>query len=175
MPPRRPDATRCACNRWRRQSKATPRGCGENSRVTLRSDYVKRRARRARKEIKHDGELRMRLATGRIVCVSALVCSVMFTVRAQEKTAPASKPDPRVGLKAGLRDAGEAARNLERIASLGKPEGFFDPKAPAGGQIPPERDPNLPPLPPPDPTLPPDPKIMGILAFANSDLAFSGT
>src|SRR5207248_11679810 len=80
-----------------------------------------------------------------------------------------------VGLKAGLRDAGEAARNLERIASLGKPEGFFDPKAPAGGQIPPERDPNLPPLPPPDPTLPPDPKIMGILAFANSDLAFSGT
>ena len=28
--------------------------------------------------------------------------------------------DPRIGLKAGIHDAGEAAKNLERIASLGK-------------------------------------------------------
>jgi len=27
--------------------------------------------------------------------------------------------DPRIGLKAGIHDAGEAAKNLERIASLG--------------------------------------------------------
>ena len=48
--------------------------------------------------------------------------------------------DPRVGLKAGLHDAGEAAKNMERLASTPKPEGFFDPKAPGGPAIPPERD-----------------------------------
>ena len=64
-----------------------------------------------------------------------------------------SKPDPRVGLKPGLRDAGEAAKGMEKIASLFKPEGFFDPKVPAGTATPPERDPSLPPL---DPEAPPD-------------------
>jgi hypothetical protein len=43
-----------------------------------------------------------------------------------------TKVDPRVGLKAGLRDAGEAARGMEKIASLFKPDGFFDPKLPGG-------------------------------------------
>ena len=38
-------------------------------------------------------------------------------------------------LKAGLRDAGQAARNLELVASVTKPEGFFDPKAPGGTGI----------------------------------------
>jgi hypothetical protein len=59
-----------------------------------------------------------------------------------QAAAPASKApstDPRVGLKPGLRDAGEAASNLKRIASLPKPKGFFDPKAPAGDPTPPER------------------------------------
>src|ERR1700694_3215459 len=83
-----------------------------------------------------------------------------------------TKVDPRVGLKAGLRDAGEAARGMEKIASLFKPDGFFDPKLPGGTATPPERDPNLPPL---DPDAPPDPKFANMLAFANSDLAFSGT
>ena len=32
--------------------------------------------------------------------------------------------DPRVGLKGGLYDAGEAASGLERVASLPKPPGF---------------------------------------------------
>lgn len=41
-------------------------------------------------------------------------------------------PDPRVNLKAGFYDAGEAALNMERVASLPKPEGFFDPKNPQG-------------------------------------------
>ncbi len=50
----------------------------------------------------------------------------------------AQQPDPRVGLKPGLRDAGQAARNMELVASLPKPEGFFDPKAPAGEATPPE-------------------------------------
>jgi hypothetical protein len=48
--------------------------------------------------------------------------------------------DPRVGLKPGFRDAGEAARNLELVASLPKADGFFDPKAPAGTPTAPERE-----------------------------------
>ena len=65
----------------------------------------------------------------------SLACFVLG--HAQERSAS----DPRVGLKAGLRDAGEAARNMERIASLPKPDGFFDPKAPAGTPVPPEPPP----------------------------------
>jgi uncharacterized protein (DUF305 family) len=41
-------------------------------------------------------------------------------------------PDPRVGLAAGFRDAGEAALNMQVIASLPKPPGFFDPDRPSG-------------------------------------------
>ena len=48
----------------------------------------------------------------------------------------AQSKDPRVGLKPGLRDAGEAAKGMEKIASLFKPEGFFDPKVPAGTRDP---------------------------------------
>jgi len=40
--------------------------------------------------------------------------------------------DPRVGLEAGFRDAGEAILNLELVAALPKPRGFFDPENPAG-------------------------------------------
>ncbi len=45
--------------------------------------------------------------------------------------------DPRAGLAAGLHDAGQAIRNLELLASLPKPPGFFDPANPAG--LPPKR------------------------------------
>src|SRR5213593_2626197 len=83
----------------------------------------------------------------------------------------AQSKDPRVGLKPGLRDAGEAAKGMEKIASLFKPDGFFDPKTPAGTATPPERDPSLPPL---DPDAPADPRFANMLSFANSDLAFSG-
>ncbi|MBI73711.1 MAG: DUF305 domain-containing protein [Gammaproteobacteria bacterium] len=38
--------------------------------------------------------------------------------------------DPRAGLKAGVYDAGEAILNMELVASLKKPTGFFDPKNP---------------------------------------------
>ena len=51
-------------------------------------------------------------------------------------------PDPRVHLKAGFRDAGEAILNLERVAVLSKPAGFFDPRAPMGRPVPPERKPD---------------------------------
>ena len=40
--------------------------------------------------------------------------------------------DPRVNLKAGFQDAGEAALNVELVANRPKPDGFFDPAAPAG-------------------------------------------
>jgi uncharacterized protein (DUF305 family) len=39
--------------------------------------------------------------------------------------------DPRAGLSAGFRDAGEAISNLELIASLPRPPGFFDPENPS--------------------------------------------
>ena len=41
-------------------------------------------------------------------------------------------PDPRVGLAAGLHDAESAAMNLELLAALPKPAGFFDPDNPMG-------------------------------------------
>jgi uncharacterized protein (DUF305 family) len=41
-------------------------------------------------------------------------------------------PDPRTGLRAGFRDAGEAAWNMALVTALPKPDGFFDPDAPAG-------------------------------------------
>jgi hypothetical protein len=59
---------------------------------------------------------------------------------AQQPATPAASNDPRVGLKAGFRDAGEAIRHLEKVATLPKPEGFFDPKNPAGEPSPPERE-----------------------------------
>jgi len=107
----------------------------------------------------------MRLVVARVLGIAA--AAVVLTIGAG-----AEQRDPRVGLKPGLRDAGEAAKNMERVATLPKPEGFFDPKAPGGTPTPPERDPNLP---PPDPNEPPDPRFANMLGFANSDLAFSGT
>jgi len=86
----------------------------------------------------------------------------------------ASTTDPRVGLKAGLTDAGTAALHMELVANLPKPEGFFDPEAPAGAPIEPERAPGTPPPPPPAPGTPPPPPPRGS-GFTNSDLAFFGT
>ena len=101
--------------------------------------------------------------------------------------------DPRVHLKAGFRDAGEAALNLELVATLPKPAGFFAPHAPAGLPVPPERD-----AAEEEPEAPAESKEegeekesetddeaeendpspssprAGLLNFANSDLAFAG-
>ncbi|MEE8544049.1 MAG: DUF305 domain-containing protein [Gammaproteobacteria bacterium] len=40
--------------------------------------------------------------------------------------------DPRANLSAGFDDAGQAILNLEIVASLSKPPGFYDPRNPAG-------------------------------------------
>ncbi len=104
----------------------------------------------------------------------ALLLSVVIDGAAQQ-VPPVGTIDQRVGLKAGLHDAGEAAKNLEHIASLPKPEGFFDPNAPAGRGSPPEssRPPEAPTANPPEPP-PFDPVASNRLGFTNSDLAFSG-
>ena len=91
--------------------------------------------------------------------------------------------DPRVGLAAGFRDAGEASLNMQLVATLPKPAGFFDPERPSGlsarrleeleaeanvsGNAPEtptdeeEEDENTDPRP-------------ALLSFSNTDLLFSG-
>jgi hypothetical protein len=130
---------------------------------------------------------------GRLVFSAAgVVLTIGAAVIAQDRasqTAAINMNDPRVGLKAGLHDAGVAARNLELVAHLPKPPGFFDPKAPAGNPTAPERPANAtpgaaaaaaPPATPPEGT--PAPGGQGgaaananALVFTNSDIAFRGT
>ena len=117
----------------------------------------------------------MRSAATRCLCFSILLlcgAGIMSGAGQQVPAVPAAN-DPRVGLKAGLHDAGEAARNMERIASLPKPEGFFDPKAPAGRASPPEPPPNEAGRGAANTPPPFDPVASNRLGFTNSDLAFS--
>ncbi len=132
----------------------------------------------------------------------AILNLTVVTLRAQAPTAPAAKPavpeekeedpfapqpvtplppgmtgsttnDPRVGLKPGLYDAGEAAMGMEHIAFLKKADAF-----------------QLPSSQPDDPAVQKTLDILGVnkaripkpmqpviaqLAFANSDFAFQGT
>lgn len=80
--------------------------------------------------------------------------------------------DPRTNLRAGFRDAGQAISNMELIASLPKPTGFFDPTNPEG--LPPR-------VTPPEgqdaaSATPGDQfgRRSPFLSFANTDMAFSG-
>jgi hypothetical protein len=114
----------------------------------------------------------MKLNRFTIFAISVGVASVVGLTSAQQ--APPNPKDPRIGLKAGLRDAGTAALNMELLANMPKPEGFFDPEAPAGSPTPPERAPGAPPEPTPEPGTPPPPPPRGS-GFTNSDLAFFGT
>src|SRR5436309_14451216 len=104
-----------------------------------------------------------------------IICGV--AVVAQEHAT-----DPRVGLKAGMRDAGVAVRNRERIKSIPKPEGFFDPKSFLGTPIPAEQNRAPAQQPPAQPAAqqpvaaqPPaaQPQANSAIDFANSDIAFS--
>ena len=78
----------------------------------------------------------MSLVSRRVVCFSIALVSAVALGVAQDKPATSTTNDPRVGLKAGFRDAGQAIHNLELVASMPKPEGFFDPSAPAGTAMP---------------------------------------
>src|SRR5687768_4200263 len=51
-----------------------------------------------------------------------------------------STTDPRANLKPGVKDAGVAAWNMELVANLPKPEGFFDPAQPPGFVSPPRKE-----------------------------------
>jgi hypothetical protein len=84
----------------------------------------------------------MRAAVKTMMCVGVVVLALMMEGGAQSPAAP--QADPRVGLKGGLTDAGVAAKGLELVSNLPKPEGFIDP---SGNHS---------------------------LNFANSDLAFQG-
>lgn len=81
--------------------------------------------------------------------------------------------DPRTGLKAGTKDAGQAIRGLKLVAALPKPTGFFDPRNPY----------DLPLSLLPKPAAKPDNKAAGgagggtsdrspLLSFAQTDIAF---
>jgi hypothetical protein len=124
--------------------------------------------------------------------IAGFTAVAIVTAVAQQK--PADPNDPRVNLKPGLRDAGVAARGMELVSTRARPEGFYDPKNPAGLAMPGERPANSTPPAPPPPSAPqtggapapatgPQPYApnsaappgAGGLDFANSDLAFSGT
>jgi hypothetical protein len=120
----------------------------------------------------------MRSAAIRLLALGAVLLGVGVAGVAQERRTD----DPRIGLRGGLRDAGQASRNMELVSSLGKPEGFFDPKAPGGIPTPPEPA-NAPEggtpaggtsagaAPATAPQQPP-PRPSPALYFANTDLAF---
>lgn len=87
-------------------------------------------------------------------------------------------PDPRVNLKAGFDDAGQASLNMELVVALPKPAGFFDPANPQGlpmkrlGQeteeiLQPDTDEAA------DEDEDDEPRP-SLLNFANSDLVFAG-
>jgi hypothetical protein len=125
----------------------------------------------------------MRFAAQRALPVSAVLFSLVIAGTGHERQATTGSADPRVGLKAGFRDAGHAARNIELVASVPKPAGFFDPRAPGGEPTPPERagarssgsaaDPSEPSA--QEETSPELRRRSSLLNFANSDLAFSGS
>ena len=71
-----------------------------------------------------------------VLLAAALACGVADL--------SAQRPDPRVGLKTGLFDAGMAADNMELVANVQRPEGFVNPTA------------------------------LGDIFYANSDIAFKG-
>ena len=86
--------------------------------------------------------------------------------------------DPRVDLKAGFSNAGEAILNLEKIASLPRPAGFFDPANPSGLPQPKAQKP----LKKGGPPRPGNPASKDaewserspLLSFAQTDMAFEG-
>ncbi len=111
-------------------------------------------------------------------CFTLLFVAVLIVgvAGAQQQGSAAGQSDPRAGLAPGFRDAGVAARNIELVLNLPKPDGFFDPEAPAG-----RPRPQAPPAPAADaatgqpaeapPTAPTPPPGSG-LSYSNTDLAF---
>ena len=59
------------------------------------------------------------------VAFAAFIAACASTPKPAAAPAPAGKPDPRVGLKGGLMDAGEAVSNLKVVAKAVSPPGFL--------------------------------------------------
>src|SRR5262249_53293479 len=76
------------------------------------------------------------IVTTYLKCVSLLL--IVAAIAAAQERPAATSNDPRVGLKPGFRDAGVAARGMQLVKSIPKPDGFFDPKSPVGTPTPPE-------------------------------------
>jgi hypothetical protein len=112
----------------------------------------------------------MNVVVTRVVPVLLVAGGLVLPLAAQQR-----KTDPRVGLAAGHEDAGVASRGMELLAHMGRPEGFFDPAAPAGEPTPPESSDDTPKPAAPAPADAPKPPPFTGLNYANSDLAFSGT
>ena len=114
----------------------------------------------------------MRSVPARSLCLTAVLLSAVLSGSAQQSATSGGTTDPRVGLKPGLTDAGIAASHMELVANVPKPQGFFDPKAPAGDPTPPEK-PEKDEAKADEPKKPaPPPPVFTGLNFANSDLAF---
>jgi hypothetical protein len=79
-----------------------------------------------------------------LLCLVAASCTPAMEGGVQQSPTASGQADPRVGLRAGWTDAGEAARNLELVAHRDRPERFFNPAE------------------------------MGDFGFANTDMAFQG-
>ncbi len=128
--------------------------------------------------------MKVRVLTGGLFLLVLVLCGVVATTAQERGT---GKGDPRVGLKAGLRNAGQAILNLELVASLAKPPGFFDPQSPQGRPTPAERPADAPQAnaaadtaaagaATPAVQTPPafDPKTANRVDFTNTDFAFRG-
>jgi hypothetical protein len=91
--------------------------------------------------------------------LSVLVAGVSMAQSGAMAGAPvnarSNSDDPRIGLKAGMYDAGEAAMGMEKLASLPKPMAFTPPPP-----SPDEKDPLA--------------ALHALLKFGNSDMAFQG-
>ena len=84
----------------------------------------------------------MTAPTTKLCALALAIGALAAPARAQDST---GATDPRVGLKAGWHDAGQAIRGLTLVSHVDRPQGFFNPENP------------------------------GDFAFLNGDLAFRGT
>ena len=124
----------------------------------------------------------MKIIPTSILCLS--VAMPLLGAPSSQQRPSAAAADPRVGLAPGFRDAGVAASNMELVTTLPKPEGFYDPEAPAGRPRRPREEPATPAAdageqaqaaPVQDQPAAASPQRPGRgLSFSNSDLAFSG-
>ncbi len=113
--------------------------------------------------------------------LSAVVTILVMPLAAQQ--AAQGGGDPRVGLAAGYEDAGEAAWHMELVANVPRPQGFYDPEAPAGEPVPgvsnddekaDEKKAAEEKADSEESANKPAPKPFTGLNFANTDLAFAG-